>query len=202
MSECCPTSVLRQLDPKELVLGRVLPGNVRDDAGRVLIPQGQVLSPEHLQLLEERGSPALYAGPDWNQPPPAAEPTKQSVTPEELLQSLKRRHGLHSRQEQGRRHPRYPWRCELRVTIEECSDGLPQRREVTVETCDVSAGGFGFITRQFLHIGTIVFACFESLPNQPVMKGIVRYCHHLEVRRHRVGVEFVPLDPDERSAAS
>lgn len=179
-------------------MGRVLPGHVRDSAGRVVIRKGQALSREHLHFLDGRGSLAVYAGPDWGEGQPGAGPVAQSVTPEELLQSLKRRHGLQSRQEQGRRHPRYPWRCELRVTIQECSDGLPQRREVTVETCNVSAGGFGFISQQFLHIGTIVFACFESLPNQPVMKGIVRYCHHLEVRRHRVGVEFVPLDPNEK----
>lgn len=189
---------LRRLEPGELWPGRFLPGHVRDGAGRILIRGGQVLTGEHLRHLTERGSAAVYGGPEWDSERSKAEADDPGLSPTELLQALKRRHGVRGGQKPGRRHTRYTWRCRMKLTIQECSDGLVQRRQVTVETCDVSGSGFAFISQQFVHVGTIVFPRFECLPNRPVLKGVVRYCHHLEARRHRVGVEFVPLDPDEQ----
>jgi len=189
---------LRRLEPSELVVGQVLRGHVRDAAGRILIPKGQVMSHEHLQHLAERGSQALYVASDWEVKEPAVPHAVQPVAPAELLEALKRKHGIRARETHGRRQRRYPWRCQLRVSIQECSDGVVQRRELMVETCDLSGGGFAFISKHFVHIGTVVYPRFECLPGRPVLKGIVRYCHHLEARCHRVGVEFVPLDPGEK----
>jgi hypothetical protein len=190
---------LRQIDPDRLVPGERLPGHVRDAAGRILIRRGQVLTTEHLQQLAERGTCGLYGTSDWDPdaPPPVEDPVV-TITPDELVQALKRKHGVRTGEHPGRRHRRHVWRCQLRVLVQECSDGLVQRREVTVDTCDVSSGGFAFISRQFVHVGTIVYPRFDCLPNRPRMKGIVRYCHHLEAQRHRVGVEFVPLEPDDK----
>ncbi len=202
MGQRCSAHRRRQIDPDELVVGKPLPGHIRDAAGRVLIRKGQVVTAEHLQQLAERGSRGLYGGSDWEPDPPAAgEGTPVTLTAEELMEALKRKHGLRADEHRGRRHPRHVWRCQLRVVVQECSDGLVQRREVVVETCDVSSSGFAFVSRQFVHVGTIVYPHFDCLPNRPLMKGIVRYCHHLEGQRHRVGVEFMPLGPDDNPHA-
>jgi hypothetical protein len=195
------TDGLRLLDPRELALGKTLPGHVRDRAGRILIRKGQAFSLAHLQLLAERGSQAVYVDADWDGEPPPPVRAAPQFDPQELLEALKRKHGLRSGLMRGRRQQRYPWHCQLAMMIQECSDGVLHHREITVETCDVSSGGLAFISQQFLHIGTIIYPRFDSLPNRPVTKGIVRHCVHIEARRHRVGVELVPFDPGEQPPA-
>ena len=188
-------TALRRLDPEELVLGSVLPGHVRDQSGRILIRRGRRLSEEHLEQLQKRAVGAVYAGPDWETPEPPDPPTPV-ISADELTAILRRRNPPHD-DSRARRHRRHPWRVQLRLTIQECSQGVVERRDVVVATCDISAGGFAFVSQLYIHPGTLVYARVRSLPNRPVLKGVVRNCVHLEAREHRVGVEFVPPEEGE-----
>jgi hypothetical protein len=195
--ECSGTQRLRRLTEQDLVVGRTLPGAVRDGAGRVLIQSGETLSAEHLGRLGKRGACALYAGDDWGAPPQQTDPKPQPLRAEEVVQALQRRMRIPGTDGRIRRQQRYAWHVRLRMAILECSEGVVNRRDVEVETCDLSASGFAFLSRQFVHVGTMVYPRFTNLPKRPVLKGIVRNCTHLEGRRHRVGVEFLHLDPEE-----
>jgi hypothetical protein len=188
---------LRPLHLNALVLGQVLPGHVRNDAGQILVRKGEVFSAAHLQSLGSGGNQAVYVGPDWDQQKSIPE-----VDLRELLESQKRTRGVRLGQARARRYPRHPWQCQLPMIIQDRSRGPAERHEVVVETCDISEGGFGFISQRFIHPGTIVYARFDSLPERPVKKGIVRHCAHLEGRRHQVGVEFIALGANERSLFS
>lgn len=198
MPGCDENQRLRRLNRDELTVGRVLPGAIRDRAGRVLVRCGEKLSAEVLGRLEERCALAVYAGADWSESQKRAQPAQASQNASEIVDALRRRRRSPGTEGHTRRQQRHRWRVRLRMTIQECSEGLIQYRHIEVETSDLSPGGFAFICQQFLHVGTVVYPRFVSLPNRPVVKGIVRNCAHLDGRRHRVGVEFLPLAPDEQ----
>ncbi len=186
---------LRQLRRAELILGQRLPSHVYDRNGRILIRRGLILKPEHLALIDERDDWDVFTDPSW--PDAAARSDESWAPPDELMQMLKRR--MRMRRDRGnfRRQPRYL--CRVRVTVllqEKWKSGI-QWRELKVTTCDVGPGGFSFVCDRYVHLGTIVFPRFESLPNRPVMKGIVRNCTYVEGRDHRVGVQFLKLQAGE-----
>ena len=198
MPDCERGECLRQLDPSELVVGTVLPGAIRDDAGRVLIRAGQTLSAAHLQQVQERAGGAAYAGPDWGTPGEVEDAVASPPGPEELVHALQRRHQSGVTAGRARQQARHEWRVPMRLIIEECGKGFLHRREIAVKTCDLSARGFAFISQQYIHVGTVIYARFITLPTRPVLKGIARNCTYLDGRRHRVGVEFLPLSPGEQ----
>lgn len=187
---------LRLLGREELVLGQVLPGHLRDATGHILILRGETLTIKHLQMLDGRGLRDLYVGQDWprteGEDVPAA-----AITPAELVATLKRRIRSRDRGAQGQRHGRRPWRTRVRITVQECCQGMLRRRDIEVYTCDLSASGFAFRCQQFIHPGTIQYPRFEALPNRPTLKAIVRNCVHVSGRDHRVGAEFVKLAAGE-----
>jgi len=190
---------LRRLGAGELVVGQVLPGHLCDRTGRVLIPKGRRLTPEDLERLGTQQSGELYAGPDW----PASEgsSSQDDVAPMDVDEWMnwasKRRHGPTGGRGRTRRHPRRPWNAKLELVIEECCDGFANLLKIAVNTSDISPGGFAFTCGRFVHPGTTVYVRFRTLPGQPVIKGIVRDCIHLAGREHRVGVEFIQLQPKE-----
>lgn len=187
---------LRLLARDELMLGQVLPGHLCDQTGRILIRRGERLTARHLQMLDNREQRDLYVGRDW----PSAngrEAATHVVTPAELVEALKRRNRSRGQHSRGRRHARHEWRTRLHVTVQECSKGMFRRREIEVTTCDLSASGFAFVSQQFIHPGTILYPRFEALPNRPTLKAVVRNCVYVTGREHRVGAEFVHLDPGE-----
>jgi hypothetical protein len=190
---------LRRLHPEELELGAVLRGHIRDGSGRILLRKGQRLTVERMNLLlARRAGIAVYVSDDWH----AATPKQQqadnrAVSPQELTEALKRRTRWGRGRMTGRRHERYDLRMRLTLTIQEPSLGGGYRREIVVNTCNVSAGGFAFIAQRFVCPGTVVYACFEALPNRPTIKGVVRNCLLIRGTEHRVGAEFVPFDSDE-----
>jgi hypothetical protein len=198
MAEPQATNELRRVDRRELVLGRPLPGHLRDRSGRILIRAGRRLSENHLRVLQERGVSGVYADLDWPPPPTVAEADTPTLSPRALVQALTSRRN-HRATDRGRvrRRPRRAWQAELLVIVEQFRDGLKYRRQIKATTRDVSVAGFSFVCQQYVHLNTIVHARFDMLPSQPVMKGIVRNCAHLSGRAHRVGVEFIGLEPDE-----
>ena len=64
-------------------------------------------------------------------------------------------------------------------------------REVQVKTLDISRGGFSFLHPHFLHADTLVSTRFDSLPDRPILTGIVKSCVYIGDGLHRVGVEFI-----------
>ncbi len=179
---------LRFLSWTELVIGRRLPGHIRNSAGKILLRRGNVLMPEQLESLRQREEWAVYGGPDW--PPRGAGSQENEPDPAEVIQALRLRRGPKKRLRvrTGRRHP---WCIPLTLEIEEVRPGGTRRRHVEVTTHDICTGGFAFIFNQFVHPETIVRARFESLPTRPYLTGVVRNCVHLSGTQHRVGVEFV-----------
>ncbi|MCC6580979.1 MAG: hypothetical protein IT440_11110 [Phycisphaeraceae bacterium] len=216
---------LKHLLRHELVLGQPLPGNVYDDAGRLLVPAGRVLKQGDLDLLSMA---MLHVGPDWAGPAPqgvtesaaispptdlasrsaasvsnkqaaanAAPPAvpKTTAKPRDVVGELSRQH----RNENGtpdknkRAHARHGWQVVLTLTIEELSNGEHRRRQIEATTFDIAVAGFGFIFNQFIHPGTIVYARFDSLPNKPWLRGVVRNCFKLGGFQHRVGVQFLEV---------
>lgn len=207
----------------ELTEGAVLAAAVRDRSGRILLSAGQRVTAEHLAALKRRGSLGLYI---WVTEPttndtrgsrrntasgsetasPAADPEAPrepspdaTSAPEEIIQALRRRHG-HERgnQKRLRRSKRHDCAVELTVVVVLSTEGGFDERTMTVTTCDVSKSGLSFACMHFVPPGSAVYARFEQLGHRPVVKGIVRNCVHTNGRTHRVGVEFVPLEPDDR----
>jgi hypothetical protein len=195
MGDTGPVAGLRRLRRRELVRGTPLPGHVRDRSGRILIRKGQRLSDQHLELIIDREAWDVYADADWPPPGRSGQGDLWVPTPAELLEALKRRRPPRGESNRVRRHTRYQWRGQLRLMLQ--VTGTSQRQEVVVTTCDLSSQGFSFICDRFVYPDTVVYPHFDSLPSRPVMKGVVRNCVHLEGRQHRVGVQFVNLEPGE-----
>lgn len=190
---------MRRVADSELSLGFVLPGNLRDRSGRILVRRGQRLSEAHMKLLLDRKVGSIYTEMEWQSPEQQAEEahSQQESTPDELMRALHRKNDAGRGKKQVRKHERHTWRVDMRLVVREFSGDMVQMRQLRVKTCDVSAKGFAFVSDRFLHPGSVVYACFESLPNRPLMKGIVRNCTHLSGRQHRSGVEFDKLDKGE-----
>lgn len=211
MSTSCRTDELRLLDERELEVEMTLPGAIRDRQGNVLIPAGQTLTEAQLISLRERGPVSLFAGPDWKAPvveekKEAAEEKGESddeqivndldsdspPDPAELIAALQlRRDGKRSKR--IRREPRHPAKLTLTVTISEQSEEGCRERTLEVRTADLSARGFAFLHKHYVHPGTAVRTCIESLPAKPQLMGVVRNCTHLRGDQHRVGVEFTKV---------
>ena len=78
------------------------------------------------------------------------------------------------------------------------SEVAERTRDMIAETCDLSASGFSFICDHFIHTDTVLYTRFESLPDRPIVKAVVRHCVYLSARQHSVGVEFVEPAPGEQ----
>lgn len=86
-----------------------------------------------------------------------------------------------------RAHPRLPWKRDLTIEVEDQS-GV---RTLQVKTIDVSCGGFGFYSRAYLHVGTIVRSVISIRDQRRPIVGLVRYCQVVGGFMHRVGVQFI-----------
>lgn len=184
---------LRMLNVDELVVGVVLPGDIRDRDGRTLIPGRQTLTADHLASLEKRGQVLLYAGDDW--PPPEPEPSETDAQPanEEDLMAALRQRCAKADDNATRRHERHEWAVMLKLSIEEKTGEGVRRRELTVTTCDLSASGLAFYYRHYIHPGSVLFTCFDSLPGKPRVKAVVRHCTHISATEHRIGAEILSV---------
>lgn len=116
-------------------------------------------------------------------------PTGASRAAQELIAVLRRRVPRASNGT-GRRYRRHPWRAQLSLLVQEPATGWQPPRSLVVSTCDLSRGGFGFLTADYIPPGTIILARFENLPGHPCVQTCVRHCSALAARLHRVGVEF------------
>ncbi|MGB0716750.1 MAG: PilZ domain-containing protein [Phycisphaerae bacterium] len=90
---------------------------------------------------------------------------------------------------------RRPWCMPLKIKIlESTGRDAALNRTMIVATYDISQGGFSFLSRGYLHIGTTVVASFKELDIAPSISGVVRYCIHVVNTMHRVGVQFTDVE--------
>jgi hypothetical protein len=184
---------LRLIRFDQLEAGLRLPGHLRDRQGRILIKSGQVLTAQALDRLSRRHG-NLYVGPDWGRPTKPARTSRRAAGEPNpiharIIEALRQQEEIHQWSER-RGSERYTWNTEIAIAVEE-NDGMRVcERSVRVSTQDISVKGFGFVYEQFLNPGTVVRACFEHVPGQPILTGVVRNGKHIRGTLHRIGVEF------------
>jgi hypothetical protein len=188
---------LRQLEPRELAVGRVTLADILDRHGRVVLEKGTRFGAEHAWIVKKYGFEGLFVGPDW--PPPRCSDDVGALTidPDELMQSLQRKAAARGGALRVRGQARHGW--SQRITVVEVAKlaGAVIQRRIEVTTQDLSRSGFAFVAPHFVYEGTVLYASFGSLPGRPVMKAIVRNCQLGSGRDYRVGAEFVPLESGE-----
>jgi len=108
-------------------------------------------------------------------------------SPTEILKAIEQQQAMR-RGSEGRKSPRQ-FVCIAAVLQIQESPTAPVR-PANVATNNISEGGFGFIYDAHLRPGSIVRACFESLPGKPCIKGVVRCSVRICGTQHRIGVEF------------
>ena len=128
----------------------------------------------------------LHAGADW--PDQSWDQQGPAHVMKALAEQAQSAAGL-----DNRAHPRHRWSAVLALTVEESTDQFTSQRQIKVTTGDLSAGGFSFVHRQYIHLGTIVTACFEALRQRPTLSGVVRSCIATDGGRYRVGVQFTEI---------
>lgn len=112
----------------------------------------------------------------------------------EALEALLQQSSAAQTARPSRRHVRKRWVIELRIRVVESGTTGAVDRELCVTTQDLSRGGFSFVCRQFLHIGTHVQAEVRSLPGSPVLTAEVANCEYDGNGQHRVGVKLVQVN--------
>ncbi len=87
-----------------------------------------------------------------------------------------------------RKYKRFEWVKEIDIRVD---DPAHSTRVLRVTTHNLSRGGFGFLYKQYIHIGTKVIVCFEGGSDGPRLRGTVRECVDLGEGQHYVGVKFI-----------
>jgi hypothetical protein len=118
--------------------------------------------------------------------------TPQARAGREVLAVLRRRNAPHGTRAR-RGHPRRAWRARLTLWVQEQLPGPSARRELAVATCDLSRGGFSFMSAENIAPGTTIFTRFENLPGRPCLRTTVCHCSRLATRLYRVGVKFLEV---------
>ena len=133
---------------------------------------------QHQPSVAERKAP---------QPVPQTQAAQPALAAD-VIQQLGSKFGQKDEQHDQRQSERHPWTVHLTVIIEDPA-GKPRTLEIV--THDISAGGFSFIYRQFMHLGTKVRVQVVSLEGRPTLDGVIRNCTYLGGMNHRIGVQFV-----------
>jgi hypothetical protein len=181
---------LRRIHRRELVTGLVLPADLHDRTGRVVIRAGHVLGSAQLEFLAAYVRDGIYVGPDW--PLTATEESEcAGPTNEEVQEILSQRRW--KTDHKVRSHDRHSWSARVTLELEEKSEDGRRQRMVEAVTNNVSVSGFAFLFDQYIHPGTTVRTQFTSLPAKLEITGVVRYCELIAGTRHRIGVEFVEV---------
>ncbi len=115
-----------------------------------------------------------------------------------IIEGLQRKFWLEP-SESKRGQDRKPWTVHLRLQIQEVGSAS-SAREAEAVTHDLSTGGFSFITRYYVHVGAVVAATFDTVPQKPTIVGVVRNCIHLGGALHRVGVQFTEVHRNDSNA--
>lgn len=201
----------------DLRAGQVLPGHLRDQDGRIIIPAGAVVTQEDIAGL---AGCSIFVGQDWFNNRARlraaaharlhADMTRGGSQPKHSANKHSANKGsadsgsAHDPSSdlsfdgpptgaatgaELRQQARHVWNTVLRLEITD-ADGS-RRREVDVRTLNLSAGGFAFLMRQFVHPGSRVLAEFKALAGKPVVEAVVRSCTPLGGMEHRVGVQFI-----------
>jgi hypothetical protein len=180
----------RQLDRGEIWLGTPLPGPICNQRGRILVRGGQILAAKERDGLPKE----LWVGPEWPQTPPSPPPCEPDPGPlrpgHEVVDELLQRRGV-SPGPDKRGCARHAYRVLFRVVLQERHGGALKERAIQVVTNDISRTGFSFFYRNYVAVGTSLWARFDDLPNRPTVLGVVRNCFLVAGRKHRIGVQFL-----------
>ena len=180
---------LRRISRHCLCTGLILPSDVRDFQGRVILRAGLIVDRNLLDSVKTHCGEAFYVGPDW--PSNGSEDGDPDATPAEVMQSLSMQHEADPEDRpENRQHERHQWSVQLTLEIEELTAGGFRRRQLEVTTRNISKGGFAFVFGGYLHPDTKVSARFDTLPGKPRLTGVVRNCTLMSGRQHRIGVQF------------
>lgn len=192
MTAADDTIGLRRISRHCLSKGFILPGDVRDFQGRVILRAGLIVDRHLLDAVKARCGEAFYVGPDW--PSDGSEGDDPDATPAEVMHSLSLQHEDDPEDRpENRKHERHQWSVQLTLEIEELTAGGFRRRQLEVMTRNISKGGFAFVFGGYLHPDTKVSARFDTLPGKPRLTGIVRNCTLVSGRQHRIGVQFMGI---------
>lgn len=176
--------------PKDqLKPGIVVPGDIVDEHGRIMIRTGTRIT-EH--TLDTLGTTMLFAGANW--------PMQSTSTPGQVVKQLAAQRGENFEEDDRRQHTRKKWAVDLEVVVIEKQGEMTQQRLIKVQTIDISLGGFAFHFNQFLHVGTCLAARFKALPHEPILTGQVRSCVSIGGVKHRIGIEFTKREILEDAA--
>lgn len=180
MSATISPSQVKRLETRCLWIGKPLPAALRDLQGRVVLAAGRSLEQEDLQqyLRAVNANRFVFVGPEW-------------PDIDRVVKDLEAERGKSTEGDDRRENQRHSW--QVPMTLEVADAGFTNAREIKITTMDLSKGGFGFSFDQYIYPGSLTRSCFETLPNKPVLCGIVRSCVHLRGSTHRVGVEFSNL---------
>jgi hypothetical protein len=118
-------------------------------------------------------------------------------TAKKIMQQLQQKYQLPDGGD-GRKHQRKPWNVVLSVEFKISGGRLTLERKAEVTTHDISQGGFSFIFNENILKGTHVKACFDMLPNKPIVHGEVRSSRLLYGVQHRIGVAFIDVARAEK----
>lgn len=182
---------LAQIEISKLTIGEPLPGHLRDRFGRILISKGQLLSDGVIAKVQRNTGSRnfIWVGPDWPVEPEAAEtePETEQAKHKRIISFLQDQNLISNK----RRNARYRLKTSLSLGLEEVSGLHVIKRNVVVETFDISLSGIGFTYNQCLLPGTTVYCKFDFVPNSPIVTGTIRRCQKDEGMTHQIGVEFV-----------
>ncbi len=115
----------------------------------------------------------------------------KTVLPDEIYEALFDRYEQEGGVANRRQYERKPWPATITFSVVEIPGRSAVEQQLEVTTHDVSRGGIGVVLQQFLDPGTSVRIRFNSLPDRPVVNGVVANCTYIGGKQHRVGVQFV-----------
>ena len=122
----------------------------------------------------------------------AASGHDSNTSPSDVYRRLEKRYKTQGNGQDKRRFPRKTWSVSLGILLDE-HDG---EREIKAVTHDISKGGLSFVHQQFLYPGCKLWVSIESLPDRPVLMGIIMSCTHVSGMLHRIGIKFVAREKD------
>ena len=117
-------------------------------------------------------------------------PSVSGLSAEEIYALLECHFTREDHGPERQRSARKPWVTALTLWFHDPWSPLPVTRAIDMATLNVSKVGVSLLADHFICCGSMVWARFNVLPEQPTVAGVVRYCDYLGGTYHRVGVEF------------
>ncbi|QEP41696.1 PilZ domain-containing protein [Ectothiorhodospiraceae bacterium BW-2] len=109
-----------------------------------------------------------------------------------ILSELQK-HPKSTRNQDERRYQRNRWRTSCSAKLQMIDEASTKEQNVEIVTYDISQGGFSFISKENIKIGTIVTVIFDMLETKPVIRSEVRSSVFIRDTQYRIGVCFIDI---------